>query len=122
VQPPFACTLDPRQYADRSAQLAELAARSLRSREPIDGGERLVFDGDAGTERALTAAIAAEAQCCSFLRMDLRRDGNDALVLDVTAPPQARPIVAALFARTAGSIGPHAHARRPRAPRRRAPG
>jgi hypothetical protein len=95
---PIACTLHPEQYERRTRDLSGLAARRLRSREPTSGGgERLVFAGDADTERDLRAAVAAEAGCCAFLRMELRRAG-DSLVLDVSGPDEARPLIAELFA------------------------
>ncbi len=94
---PIACTLTPGAYRDRTDELAALAARALRSREATADGERLYFADDAETERQLRAAILAEAQCCSFLRMDLTR-ADDTLVLDITAPADARPVIAELFA------------------------
>ena len=94
---PIACTLTPDQLRDRTTELAALAARSLRSREPTAGGERLTFAGDPRTERELRAAVAVEARCCAFLRFDLRHSG-DVLVLDVAGPADARPAIALLFA------------------------
>ena len=94
---PIACTLRPSQLEDRTAELARLAEDALRDRRPIAGGERLTFTPGAATERRLRDAVAAEAQCCAFLRMELRSE-HDALVLDVTGPDEARPIIAMLFA------------------------
>lgn len=94
---PIACTLTGAEYRGRTADLAALAASALRTREPTDAGERLTFAADPETERALHAAIAAEAECCPFLRMDLERSG-DRLVLEIGGPSEARPIIAALFA------------------------
>jgi hypothetical protein len=94
---PIACTLSPEQYTARTTDLAALAARALRSREQTADGERLTFEDSAETERELRAAIAAEASCCSFLRMDLQR-ADAGLVLDIAGPRDARPIIAELFA------------------------
>ena len=44
----------------------------------------------------LRAAVEAERVCCAFLALDLRRD-DDHLVLDVTGPEDARPLIAELF-------------------------
>jgi hypothetical protein len=41
--------------------------------------------------------IAAESQCCPFLRFDLARD-DATLHLDITGPDEAQPIIAELFA------------------------
>ena len=97
MEQPIACTLSRGQHKDRVNDLATLAARALRSRERTADGERLTFVDSADTERELRAAIAAEASCCAFLRMDLQRE-DDGLVLDVTGPREARPIIAELFA------------------------
>ena len=94
MENPIACTLSPGDYEDR---IVELAARALRSREPTADGERLTFADGEDTERELRAAIAAEARCCAFLRMDLQRR-PEGLVLDIAAAPDARPIIAELFA------------------------
>ena len=93
----IACTLSPGQYRNRIDDLAQLAARALRSRERTADGARLVFAGSEDTERELRALIAAEASCCAFLRMDLQRAG-DGLVLDIAGPQDARAIIAELFA------------------------
>jgi hypothetical protein len=94
---PIACTLTPAQHRSRTRDLSDLARRALLTREPIDGGERLTFADSPAVERELSAAVAAEASCCSFLTMRLdRRDAG--LVLDVTGPADARPMIAELFA------------------------
>jgi hypothetical protein len=83
-------------YAARTEAIAELARRALRSREPIPGGTRLTFEVGDDTERQLRALIAAEARCCAFLRMDLRPSA-DALILEITGPTGAEPVIAELF-------------------------
>jgi hypothetical protein len=94
---PIACTLTPAAYAARTEDTAALARRALRSREPLLGGVRLTFEPDPETERQLRDVIAAEARCCAFLRMDLRASDRG-LVLDVTGPAEAEPVIAGLFA------------------------
>ena len=94
---PIACTLSAREYRGRADELAALAARALRSRERTAGGERLTFADGPEIEAELRAAIAAEASCCAFLRMELQRR-DEGLVLDIAGPPDARPVIAELFA------------------------
>jgi len=94
---PIACTLTAGQYQNRTAELAALAARALRTREQTAVGERLVFDDTPEIERELRAVLAAESSCCAFLRMELTRSA-DGLVLDVAGTEDARPIIAELFA------------------------
>jgi hypothetical protein len=97
MEQPIACTLSAADYAARAQDTGELAARALRSRHPISDGTRLVFNADAQTERDLRELIAAEAQCCAFLRMELTTEA-DTLILEVTGPADAQPIIAELFA------------------------
>jgi hypothetical protein len=94
---PIACTLSPGQYENRTGELAALAARALRSREPTADGEQLLFSDTPAIERELRAVIAAESSCCAFLRMELQRTG-EGLVLDIAGPQDARPVIAELFA------------------------
>jgi hypothetical protein len=90
----IACSLTSAELRARRAHVAAIAERGLRSRHPTSGGERLVFDPAA--EPALRELVALEAECCPFLRLDLRRAG-DALELAITGPEDAAPLIAALF-------------------------
>jgi hypothetical protein len=97
MEQPIACTLNRADYAERTQDTAALARRALRSREPIPDGTRLTFEASSDTERQLRDVVAAEARCCAFLRMDLQ-PAEDALVLEITGPAEAEPIIAELFA------------------------
>lgn len=94
---PIACTLSMPEYAARTHDTAALAHRALRSREPIPDGTRLTFEPSPDNERELREIVAAETRCCAFLRLDLRH-AEDALILDITGPADADPIIAELFA------------------------
>jgi hypothetical protein len=94
----IACTLSSAEFRSRLAETRDLARRSLQSRRPVDGGEVLVFAADRDTGAALRAVIAAEAECCPFLSMNVR-GGAEGLELVITGPEDARPIIAELFAR-----------------------
>ena len=97
MEQPIACTLTPDEHRQRTGDLAALAARALHSRERTADGERLIFADSGDTERELRAAVDAEARCCPFLRMDLRR-GADGLVLEIAGPEDARAVIEELFA------------------------
>jgi hypothetical protein len=94
---PIACSLSSTDYAERIDQLAALRRDALLDRSPIEDGERLVFVDAPGIETSLRAAIDAEAACCSYLTLTLERDGHR-LLLDITGPEMARPIIKELFA------------------------
>jgi hypothetical protein len=88
---PIACSLPPAEHSARRATIDGIARDSLRSREPIERGARFTFGADA--EDDLRALIAAEAECCPFLRMALDRSG-DSVTLEVTGPEEAQPLIA----------------------------
>jgi MerR family copper efflux transcriptional regulator len=92
---PIACSLSASDLRTRTDELSALAARALVRREPIAHGERLTFRAEFETE--VKSAIAAEQTCCSFLAFATARDG-ETLVVDVTGPADAQPIIAELFA------------------------
>ena len=92
--PPIACTLTGPQYRERAADIAHLARAALRDRRRIDGGVRLTFD--AAARKRVEALVAAEAECCPFLTLDLRAVAGS-LVLDVTGPAAAAPVIEELF-------------------------
>jgi hypothetical protein len=95
--PPIACSLSAADYELRAAEIGRLARDALRARQRIAGGARLIFAPDAGVQERLARVLAAEARCCPFLTLELERAGGE-LVLDVTGPPEAAPIIAELFA------------------------
>jgi hypothetical protein len=90
--PPIACALPATDLAQRRADVAALAADALLERRPSAHGAVLTFAATASIERRLRDLIADEAECCPFLRMELRRLGA-VLELDVTGPDDARPII-----------------------------
>src|SRR5688572_801922 len=94
---PIACSLSAADFETRRRDTGALASEALRSREPLANGASLTFAASEDTERKLRDVIAAEADCCPFLRFALDRDG-DTLRLDVTGPDDAQPIIAELFA------------------------
>ena len=48
-------------------------------------------------ERRTRALVAAESRCCAFLEFDLGREDGD-LVLDISGPADARPVIDMYFA------------------------
>jgi hypothetical protein len=97
---PIACALPASDLAQRRADVAALAAGALLARRPRAQGAVLTFAAGSATERRLRQLIAAEAECCPFLRMELRRV-DATLELDVTGPEEARPIIDGLLASSA---------------------
>jgi hypothetical protein len=91
----IACTLTTPELRARRAHVAAIAQRSLRARRHVPRGEQLTFDQAAAP--ALRELVALEAECCPFLMLDLRTAG-DAVVLTITGPDEAAPVIQALLA------------------------
>jgi hypothetical protein len=95
--PVLACSLSVSEGTARAARWRELVGAHLLSRTTTADGLRLAFpSGDAAIARELDALVAAERECCPFLGLAVERF-DDALVLDVTGPPEAARIVEAMF-------------------------
>jgi tRNA A37 methylthiotransferase MiaB len=93
---PLACSLSAEDQADRRVEFAEVAGRVV-SREPTERGVRLRFRGAPGFAEQLADLARREKECCPFF--DFRISSiDDEVLLEVGAPPDARPIVEALFA------------------------
>ena len=86
---PIACSLSGDELPERLAELSAIGMEALLSVRP-DGA--LSFRADAATRASLEAVIAAESQCCSFLKFDLRERAGE-LVLTISAPEGAEPLV-----------------------------
>ena len=91
TDPPIACTLPVAEMPGRLALVDSLAAGALIA--PIAGGIRARFDAE--LEARVREFVALESQCCAFLRFEVH-DGED-VVLDVTGPPDAQPVIERLF-------------------------
>ncbi len=88
---PIACTLGASDLSQRLDEVAALGADSLIGHEAADGVHTLRFRPDARTRCRLDEIVAAEAQCCSFLDLNVsERDGE--LILTIAAPEPGKPV------------------------------
>jgi hypothetical protein len=95
--PPIACTLSPDGMTARLALIDALAADGLLDRTATDAGMRVRLRDTPDIERRIREFVAAESACCAFLDFRLGRDGGD-LVLDISGPADARPVIDLFFA------------------------
>jgi MerR family transcriptional regulator, copper efflux regulator len=92
---PIACSLSAEGQEERRDEAAALMQRALVAREPLDGGVRLRLRRD--SEGELRDLVRREQECCPFFRFSFREEGGE-LVLDATAPAEARELLDELFA------------------------
>jgi hypothetical protein len=98
---PIACSLGANDLQRRLDEIAEVGASSLISRDTENGKHRLRFRSDPKTHRRLEEIVVAEAECCSFLDLDLTEHGGE-LVLTLAAPDDGQVIADELAAAFAG--------------------
>ena len=91
----LACSLSGREQADRAIWLERLNERAVGVSSRPDG-VTFTFALADDTEADVRALAAAEAQCCPFLSLEVERL-RDRIELVVSGPPEARPIIEAMF-------------------------
>jgi hypothetical protein len=89
---PIACSLSAAELPARLAEMSAIGNDALLGVSP-DGVLR--FRADRRTRERLEGIIAAESQCCSFLRFDLTEQGGE-LRLSVTGPEGTEPVASDL--------------------------
>jgi hypothetical protein len=94
---PIACTLSPHGMTARLALIDALAADGVLERTPTEKGMRVRLRDTADIERRTRELVAAESECCAFLDFALGRENGD-LVLDISGPEDARPVIEMFFA------------------------
>jgi hypothetical protein len=94
---PIACTLPPAGMSARLALIDALATDGLLDRTRTDSGLRVRLRDTPAIERRTRELVAAESTCCAFLDFALSREAGD-LVLDISGPDDARPVIELFFA------------------------
>jgi hypothetical protein len=97
---PIACSLSPAELPQRLAEMSAIGRTSRLTTEI--NGRSAVLRFRIGARNQLDAIVAAEAQCCAFLSMQLE-DEPDAVRLTIEAPPGAEPVLHDLAAAFGGS-------------------
>lgn len=96
--PEVACSLEPHRVEERTEAWRSTAASAER-REPLPDGIRLRFPRHADVA-GISQLAADEQTCCGFFTFSIGIHA-DAVTLDVTGPPAAQPVIAAMFAAAA---------------------
>ena len=104
---PLACSLDADRLSKRLAGISALGRSSLISAESTDRTANLRFRPGEDTAERLAAIVAAEAECCAFLAMDVREEPN-ALRLTIEAPNGAEPVLEEIVKAFRGASEPAA--------------
>lgn len=97
---PIACALTPDGLAARLALIDALAADGLLDCTATDVGMRARLRDTPDIEQRTRELVAAESECCAFLDFCLGRQDGD-LVLDISGPADAWPVIDTFFATAA---------------------
>jgi hypothetical protein len=89
---PIACSLSAAELPQRLADMAAIGRADLLSSHAAGGRALLRFRRGPDTRRRLEAIVAAEAECCAFLTMELGETA-DAVELGIGAPDGAEPVL-----------------------------
>ena len=93
---PDGCTLESTELIDRTAQWREVTSKAL-SRKVEPDRITSIYPLDDKLLSRLRELIAAEADCCSFLKFKIST-GEDHTVVQVTFPEHARSLVETVMA------------------------
>ena len=80
------CTLNPDTLAARLEQWRDVASRAVHRSRPEPGITVADYPNEPDLRARMDELIAAEAECCSFLRFALEEDG-DLLRVTLSHPP-----------------------------------
>ena len=94
---PIACTLSPDGLQARLVLIDTVAADALLDRTTTASGMRVRLRDEPDIEQRTRDLVVAESRCCPFLTFELGRDAGD-LVLDISGPEDARPVIDLFFA------------------------
>jgi hypothetical protein len=91
---PIACTLQPGDYQERLAWIAEVARAGLLQFRQDD--LRLELKYAASVADRVREMVRKEQQCCAFLTFDLS-EVDQGVRLTITAPERAREVADVVF-------------------------
>jgi hypothetical protein len=95
-EPTIACSLNAGDREKRLEATTDLRARAILETQPTATGVRLRFAARPGIREELQWLITSESKCCPFLRFELQQADGE-LILAVSGPDEARPVIEDLF-------------------------
>jgi hypothetical protein len=89
---PIACSMSAAKLPARLAQIAALGRDALMDVRLSGTHATLRFTACDGVRERVTSLAAAESACCAFLAMQVS-DELDGVVLSISAPEDAEPVL-----------------------------
>jgi hypothetical protein len=92
---PILCTLTQAELQERRRELLDRVKTSATKATELHDGFAYEFPSDPELLAMLGRLIALEHECCRFLTFKISlKAGEDSVILEVTSPPEAKPIIA----------------------------
>jgi hypothetical protein len=89
---PIACSLSAVDYRQRLRAIRRIGFEAFLSAGERPDGATLRFRNSPETRQQLDTIVEAERACCPFLSLTVD-DADGQLLVGVTAPPEAQPVV-----------------------------
>jgi hypothetical protein len=91
----LACTLEGKELEERVRAWMEVASRA-RDRKVEPGRIVSVYPRDTALRERLRELIAAEAECCTFLKFSIA-EGHDTMTIELRLPEEMTPMFSSLL-------------------------
>jgi len=98
----IACSLGVEDFGPRLSSIRRLGEVAFLDLEARPDGAVLSFRNSEQVRAELSSIVDAEAACCSFLELSVRSNG-ERLILTISSPPEAMPVVRELTASFRGA-------------------
>ena len=103
MEPPIACTLTDAEMRERRRTILYAVQNAALNVSSLPLGYAYRFAPTSEVLARLAHLVDLERQCCPFLAFEITvAADNQAICLEVTGPPEAKPMIADFF----GSFAP----------------
>jgi len=98
MEPPLACTLTEAEMRERRRTLLDAFRGSALDVKPLPLGYVYRFEPTSEALTQLVRLVDLERRCCPFLTFRIIiAAGNQPICLEITGPPEAKPLIADFF-------------------------
>jgi hypothetical protein len=98
MEPPIACALTDPEMRERRKTLLNAFRSAAFGTTPLPLGYAYCFESTSEVLVQLTTLVDLERQCCPFLTFKIIVEpGNQPISLEITGPPEAKPLIADFF-------------------------
>jgi hypothetical protein len=98
MQIPIACTLSEAEMRERRRTILDSVRDATRTVTDLPEGYAYCFEAKPELILQLARLVDLERVCCGFLTFRIIAEaGNKSICLEITGPPEAKPVIADIF-------------------------